>query len=131
MLGGNALANGLRAKLIAARDLDRSDAVVIGAGATGGFAAMLLTQAGVRVLVLAAGSARSPMLSRFRRLNRSIVERVLGPSIGGAYARKRQPIQSRCYAWRLDPDAFVDDIDCPYTTPPNQPFVWLRARQLG
>src|SRR5262249_32126036 len=28
-------------------------------------------------------------------------------------------------------EAFVDDLDCPYFTPPGRPFVWLRARQLG
>ena len=46
-------------------------------------------------------------------------------------ARRRQPIQSRCYAWEGAPDAFVDDVDCPYTTPSNCPFIWFRSRQLG
>src|SRR5262249_30143900 len=29
------------------------------------------------------------------------------------------------------PEAFVDDLDCPYVTPPDRPFIWLRSRQLG
>jgi choline dehydrogenase-like flavoprotein len=45
--------------------------------------------------------------------------------------RRRQPVQSLCYAWERAPEAFVDDIDCPYVTPPNRPFVWVRARTLG
>ena len=45
--------------------------------------------------------------------------------------RRRQPVQSRCYAWERAPNAFVDDRDCPYVTPPNRPFVWVRTRMLG
>ena len=37
----------------------------------------------------------------------------------------------QCYAWPRAPEAFVDDLDCPYVTPADRPFVWLRARQLG
>jgi choline dehydrogenase-like flavoprotein len=95
------------------------DAVVIGAGAAGGLAALLLTEAGLRVLVLEAGPARCSINQRSRRFSALKARRL------------RQPIQSRCYAWRYDPEAFVDDVDCPYTTPPGRPFVWLRSRQLG
>jgi hypothetical protein len=42
--------------------------------------------------------------------------------------RIRQRVQSSCYAWVLQPDAFVDDWDCPYTT--ERPFNWIRARRL-
>ena len=96
----------------------RYDALVIGAGAAGGLAALLLAKAGLRVLVLEAGFARTPP-------NRSLGRVAL------KVLRRRQPIQSRCYAWEFDPQAFVDDIDCPYTTPPDRPFIWVRARQLG
>src|SRR5262249_23511983 len=43
----------------------------------------------------------------------------------------RQPVQSHCYAWEQAPDAYVDDRDCPYVTPPDRPFIWVRARMLG
>ena len=95
------------------------DALVIGAGAAGGLAALLLAEAGLRVLVLEAGSTRTPPDSRSFHPG---TLKVL---------RRRQPIQSRCYAWEFDPRAFVDDVDCPYITPPDRPFIWLRARQLG
>ena len=92
---------------------------------------MLLTEAGLRVLVLDAGIPARPLRVLSRRMARSIRRRMLGEDALAAYDRRRQAIQSQCYAWPAAPEAFVDDIDCPYTTPPDRPFVWLRARQLG
>jgi choline dehydrogenase-like flavoprotein len=48
-----------------------------------------------------------------------------------AFLSRRQQVQSFCDAWRNAPDAFVDDVDNPYVTPADRPFVWLRSRQLG
>src|SRR5262249_1870827 len=104
---------------------------VVGAGATGGLAALLLAEAGLRVLVLDAGPARSPIRSLSRRLIRGTIRRLLGPAAYLAFCQRRQAIQSTCYAWGLAPEAFVDDIECPYVTPPGRPFVWLRSRQIG
>jgi choline dehydrogenase-like flavoprotein len=33
--------------------------------------------------------------------------------------------------WEMSPTLFVDDRDCPYVTPPDRPFVWVRVRMLG
>src|SRR6478672_5474070 len=108
---GPALAAALRATTPEVmRAAGAYDAAVIGAGAAGGLAALLLTEAGLRVLVLEAGfQLPSPALT--------------------APNAARQPIQSSCYAWKLAPEAFVDDVDCPYTTPPERSFVWVRGRQ--
>ena len=113
------------------RTAARYDAIVIGAGATGGLAAQLLTEAGLRVLVLDAGAVRSPLRSLSRRLTRGLIRRILGDGALTALDRRRQRVQSQCYAWPFAPEAFVDDLDCPYVTPPGRPFIWLRARQLG
>jgi hypothetical protein len=81
---------------------DAYDALVIGAGAAGGLAALLLTKAGLRVLVLEAGRFRPLIGSRLRRWELGALE----------VRRRRQPIQSCCYAWSVDPESFVDDLDC-------------------
>jgi choline dehydrogenase-like flavoprotein len=102
------------------------DAVVVGAGATGGLAAQLLTEAGLRVLLLDAGINRTGPSAWWRALKRR-----MRPAAFERDQRRRQPVQSQCYAWDSAPDAFVDDHECPYTVPPDRPFLWFRARQLG
>jgi choline dehydrogenase-like flavoprotein len=121
------------------------DAVVVGSGAAGGLAALLLTEAGLRVLVLEAGPSRGQR-SVSRWLTTNSLRLLTGPlglrllprplvPVGKAALRAiglwRQPIQSSCDQWIRAPEAFVDDLDCPYVTPPDRPFVWVRARMLG
>lgn len=125
---------------------DAHDAIVVGAGAAGGLAALALTEGGLRVLVLDAGWPASRHRSPLRRLTASLVHRMADPNglrmVPGrvqpwvrsrlaALGRRRQPIQSTTYAWPSAPDAFVDDRDCPYATPGDAPFAWIRSRQLG
>lgn len=106
------------------------DAIVIGSGISGGWAAKELTEKGLRVLVLEAGRTIDP--ARDYLMNAPAYEfdyRYLGD------VRKltaRQPVQRKCYA--CDEGAtqfFVDDVDNPYTTPEGRPFDWIRGRQLG
>lgn len=119
------------ATLDAVRAPGAFEAVVIGAGATGTFASLMLTEAGARVLLLDAGLPPDRLRGFTRRITTGIARRLLGRAAVERRARRRQPIQSQCYAWRGAPDAFVDDIRCPYVTPSDPSFVWLRARQLG
>jgi choline dehydrogenase-like flavoprotein len=143
---GSALAKVLSATTLqATRVAGRVDAVVVGSGAAGGLAALLLTEAGLRVLVLEAGPSRGQR-SVSRWLTANALGLLTGPldlrslpapliPIGRAALRAvgwwRQPIQSRCKQWIRAPETFVDDLDCPYVTPRNRPFVWLRSRILG
>jgi choline dehydrogenase-like flavoprotein len=132
MFFGPALTAAWRATTLeVTRAAGRYDAVVIGAGAAGGIAALSLTEGGLRVLVLDAGLTRSPIRSLARDLTRSLLRRCLGNAALQALDRRRQPIQSQCYAWPFSPESFVDDVDYPYVTPAHHPFVWLRSRQLG
>jgi choline dehydrogenase-like flavoprotein len=106
------------------------DAIVVGSGISGGWAAKELSEKGLRVLVLEAGRPIDP--ARDFLMNAPAYEfdyRYLGNQ---QHLSTRQPIQRKCYA--CDEGAsqfFVDDVDHPYTTPDDRPFDWIRGRQLG
>lgn len=106
------------------------DAIVVGSGISGGWAARELSQKGLRVLVLEAGRPIDP--ARDYLMNAPAYEfdyRYLGDQ---RHLSERQPIQRKCYA--CDEGAtqfFVDDVDNPYTTPDGRPFDWIRGRQVG
>jgi choline dehydrogenase-like flavoprotein len=107
------------------------DAIVVGSGATGGWAAKELTEKGMRVIVLEAGRRLDPMKDYnehtwpFELQYRNVVPQQY-------LLRERQPIQSKCYAANeYGHKFFVDDVDNPYTTPDKKPFDWIRGRQVG
>ncbi len=106
------------------------DAIVVGSGATGGWAAKVLTEKGMSVLVLEAGRELKPEKD-FREHTWPYELKHRGIAPGSRYA-PRQPIQSRCYAANeYGHHLFVDDLDNPYTTPDDKPFWWIRGRQVG
>jgi choline dehydrogenase-like flavoprotein len=122
------------------------DAIIVGAGAAGGLAAAMLTLMGLDVLLLDAGWAVDFLAAPFAVTSSAVVRGVAKPGwynvlpaqVLGQLRRGlklvgkvRQPVQSRCFAWELAPQAFVDDRDSPYTTAPGQPFDWFRVRQIG
>jgi choline dehydrogenase-like flavoprotein len=97
------------------------DAIVVGSGATGGWAAKALTESGLRVLVLEAGTDGDGEGTDAAR-----------PAPRGLHMRERQKVQSQCYACSPGKNhLFVDDIDNPYSTPAGKPFLWIRGRQVG
>jgi choline dehydrogenase-like flavoprotein len=107
------------------------DAIIVGSGATGGWAAKALTEAGMRVLVLEAGRQLDPARD-FREHTWPYELKYRGALNPSYLFRERQPIQSRCYAANeYGHHLFVDDIDNPYTTPEEKPFWWIRSRQVG
>ncbi len=106
------------------------DAIVVGSGISGGWAARELSAKGLRVLVLEAGRPIDP--ARDYLMNAPAYEfdyRYLGDQ---KHLSERQPVQRKCYA--CDEGAtqfFVDDVDNPYSTPEDRPFDWIRGRQVG
>jgi choline dehydrogenase-like flavoprotein len=103
------------------------DAIVVGSGATGGWAAKRLSEAGLAVAVLEAGRDVSP---------REFTEHT--PPFELKYRnmsntwKKSRPIQSQCYACtEYNYDWWVDDLKNPYTTPEDKPFTWRRLRVVG
>lgn len=107
------------------------DAIVVGSGATGGFAAKELTGRGMRVLVLEAGRNLDP--TKDFSEHTWPYELKHRNSLDQQYLyRERQPIQSKCYACNeYGHHFFVDDKDNPYTTPQGKGFDWIRGRQVG
>lgn len=106
------------------------EAIVVGSGITGGWAAKELTEKGLRTLVLEAGRPIVP--------EEDYVEHVPAWEMKyrGLGDRRRlrddQPIQSTCYACdEWSSKFFVSDIEHPYTTGPGKPFRWIRGRQVG
>jgi choline dehydrogenase-like flavoprotein len=103
------------------------DAIVVGSGAAGSWAAKELTEGGLEVVLLEAGRAVDPQ--------RDV---PFGPPrpAGRAFrlwARLRgQHIQAQCFAFAPDTrHLYVNDRQDVYTTPAGRPFIWIRGRQLG
>jgi len=109
----------------------RFDAIVVGSGIAGGWAAKELTERGLETIVLEAGGPVDAA-------GRDFVEHVQPYEMkfrgfGDRKARAAtQPVQRECYACdEVGHKFFVNDVDNPYTTPAQAPFKWFRGRQVG
>src|SRR5499427_3441393 len=107
------------------------DAIVIGSGITGGWAAKELTEKGLNTLILEAGRPIKP--------EQDYVEHV--PVWELKYRgwdqrnerAKTQYVQRECY-YACDEYSnkfFVKDSENPYTSDPGKHFSWIRGRQVG
>jgi choline dehydrogenase-like flavoprotein len=101
------------------------DAVVVGSGATGGWAAKRLTEAGWRVALLEAGPKITP-----RDFSEHVQPWQTDYLFQNPLIKRDRPIQSLCYACRdTNYKWFVNDLENPYTQ--EKPFHWIRQRVLG
>jgi choline dehydrogenase-like flavoprotein len=106
------------------------DAIVVGSGITGGWAAKELCERGLRTLVLEAGRDISP--------GTDYVEHVQPwqQHFRGFGDRRRlereQAVQKHCYACdEWGSKFFVNDLENPYAVDEGKPFQWIRGRQVG
>jgi choline dehydrogenase-like flavoprotein len=99
----------------------RFDVIVVGSGASGGWAAKRLSEAGVKVALLDCGRPQSDQnftehMAPFELKYRDRVPEVI---------RRTRPIQKDCYACNeSNYQWFKNDIDEPYTTAPGTQFSW-------
>jgi len=112
------------------RSVPEYDAIVVGSGMTGGWAAKELTELGLRTLVLDAGRPIVPNKDyREHTPPWEMPFRGLGDRQTVA---RRQAVQRNSVTFdEMSHQFWVDDVDNPYSTPANKAFHWLRARQVG
>lgn len=112
---------------VIAKDNNTYDAVIVGSGATGGWVAKTLAEAGMKVALLEAGHRTTEAEFTEHLRSYDLKYRGASPEIS-----RNRPIQSMKYACRESNFKwFVDDIRNPYTYPKDKPFQWTRGRQLG
>jgi len=103
------------------------DAIVVGSGATGGWAAKRLSEAGLKVALLEAGRAVTAREFTEHMPSFQLKYRNHSPEV-----MRTRPIQRQCYACMdYNYEWFVNDLENPYSTPADKPFTWQRLRVLG
>jgi len=110
---------------------ERFDAIVVGSGITGGWAAKELTERGLKVLMVERGR---PVEHGVDYIGENRPEWTM-PNRGKVdekIAQEQFPIQRQCYAFDEHTKQFWNnDRDMPYSTPEGRPFSWIRGNQLG
>jgi choline dehydrogenase-like flavoprotein len=105
------------------------DVLVVGSGASGGWAAKRLSEAGLRIALVDAGRPLTPSDYTEHKQAFDLRYRTRAPEI----VRKTRPRQRDCYACtEYNFDWFANDLEEPYTTAPGKPFSWQgRMRVIG
>jgi choline dehydrogenase-like flavoprotein len=106
------------------------DAIVVGSGASGSFAAKELTERGLDVALIEAG----PEITA-----NDFAEPPKGPVEKGIQLKNRaiatlmgQHVQAKvAFFGNQFKHLFVNDLKHPYTTTRESPYLWIRGKQLG
>ncbi|HLK04462.1 MAG TPA: GMC family oxidoreductase [Candidatus Acidoferrum sp.] len=108
---------------------EKFDVIVVGSGASGGWACKRLSEAGLKVALLEAGRPQSD--SNFSEHKPAFELKYR--NMAAELLRKTRPVQSVfdvCNEYTAD--WFANDLEEPYTTPKDQPFLWMgRVRMTG
>jgi glucoside 3-dehydrogenase (cytochrome c) catalytic subunit len=105
------------------------DVIVVGSGASGGWACKRLSEAGIKVALVDAGRPASESEYSEHKPPFELKYRDLAPEI----INKTRPRQKECYACtEYNYQWFSNDLEEPYTTPEKMPFSWQgRMRVTG
>lgn len=110
------------------RNAQYFDALVVGSGATGGWACKRLSEAGLKVALLDAGPPQSDEnftehMPIFQLKYRNLALEIL---------RKTRAVQSSCYdCTEYNYEWYCNELDEPYTTAPGMPFTWAARMRIG
>ncbi len=112
------------------QDNNTFDAIVVGSGITGGWAAKELTEKGLKTLVIERGR-KLEHVKDYTTANTPIWD-LAHRNQNVATDKENYPIQSTVYAFNEGTKhLWINDKDHPYTTPKDQPFIWLRGNHVG
>lgn len=106
------------------------DAIVIGSGISGGWAAKELTEHGLKTLVIERGQNIDPGTDYTDLL--PPWELPHAGMLPEEEAERDYAVQSKCYAMSTaNKHLWVKDSEHPYSHPPERPFHWIRGYHLG
>jgi len=107
------------------------DAIVVGSGATGGWAAKELSEKGLKVLILERGKNTIHGSSYVGEHLPPWEIPFRGKPLRELY-RRDYPVQSGSYAFNeTTRHFFINDRENPYVSAPEKPFTWIRADAVG
>jgi choline dehydrogenase-like flavoprotein len=98
------------------------DVLVIGSGHAGGMAAKILTESGIRCLMLNAGPVADVTRDAQDKYSYELPYRGFRPP-----GRLEHVFQANEY----NANVWVDEQEVPYTFEPGQPYNWVRVRLFG
>jgi choline dehydrogenase-like flavoprotein len=107
------------------------DAIIVGSGITGGWAAKELTEKGLNTLVLEAGRTIVPEQDYVEHV--PVYELKYRGWDDRATRQRTQPVQREVYyaCDEYSSKFFVSDVENPYTNVAGTKFSWIRGRQVG
>src|SRR5215472_2968007 len=107
------------------------DVLVVGSGASGGWASKRLAEAGLQVALVDAGRPQSD--ASFTEHKPVFELKYRNTNTAREVLRRTRPRQTECYACtEFNYDWFCNDLEEPYTTPSDMPFSWQgRMRVTG
>ncbi len=107
------------------------DAIVVGSGMSGGWAAKELTERGLKVLLLERGRNVTHRVD-YPTDGKPPWEMPYGGQVPEAEVARDYPVQKDCYAFSdYTKHFFVNDRENPYETTTGNPFAWIRGYHLG
>ena len=112
-------------------DAPEFDAIVVGSGITGGWAAKELTEAGLKVLMIERGRKIEHQADYETELKAPWEMPFRGLGDAARYARDHPVQMLNRHFTEFTEGHFVNDRENPYATATGTDFTWFRSYQLG